>query len=74
MCVYAYLCPAQLLWTVAHQAPLSMGFPRRDYYYGLPFSTPGDLADPGVRHESPESPSLAGGFFTIAPAGAGRSQ
>ena len=31
MCVYAYLCPAQLLWTLSHQAPISMGFPRREY-------------------------------------------
>ena len=36
-------------WTVARQAPLSMGFPRQEYWSGLPFSTPGDLPDPGIK-------------------------
>ena len=35
-------------WTVAHQAPLSMDFPRQEYWSGLPFSTLGDLLDPGI--------------------------
>ena len=48
------------LWIVAHQAPLSMGFPRQEYWGGLPFPSPGDLADPGVE---PVSPALAGRFF-----------
>ena len=48
-------------WTVAHQAPLSMGFPRQEYCSELPFSPPGDLPDPEVE---PTSPVLAGGFFT----------
>ena len=34
-------------WTVAHQAPLSMGFPQQEYWSGLPFPSPGDLPDPG---------------------------
>ena len=34
-------------WTVAHQAPPSMGFPRQEYWSGLPFPSPGDLPDPG---------------------------
>ena len=50
-------------WTVAHQAPLSMGFSRQEYWSGLPFLTPGDLPDPGIK---PLSPSLAGGFFTTS--------
>ena len=49
-------------WAVAHQSPLSMGFPRPDKWSGLPFSPPGDFADPGIK---PGSPSLAGRFFTI---------
>ena len=49
------------LWTVAHQAPLSMGFSRQEYWSGLPFPPPGDLPDPGIE---PASPALAGGFFT----------
>ena len=36
------------LWTVARQAPLSMGFSRHEYWSGLPFSPPGDLPNPGV--------------------------
>ena len=42
------------LWTMAHQAPLSMGFSRREYWSGLPFPSPGDLPDPGVEPGSPE--------------------
>ena len=52
------------LWTVAHQAPLSMGFSRQEYWSGLPFPSPGDLPDPGTEPVSLTSPSLAGGFFT----------
>ena len=52
-------------WTVACQAPLSMGLPRQEYWRGLPFPSPGDLPDPGIKPESPVSPALAGEFFTI---------
>ena len=48
-------------WTVARQAPLSMGFSRQEYWSGLPFPSPGDLPDPGIKSLSPV---LAGGFFT----------
>ena len=51
-------------WTVACQAPLSMGFSRQDYWKGLPFPPPGDLPNPGIEAFSPEAPALAGGFFT----------
>ena len=47
-------------WTVAHQASLSMGFPRQECWSGLPFPSPGDLLDPGIK---PESSALAGRFF-----------
>ena len=40
-------------WTVAHQAPLSMGFPRQEYWSGLPFPSPGDLPDSGIEPTSP---------------------
>ena len=40
-------------WTVAHQAPLSMGFSRQEYWSGLPFSSPGDLPNPGIEPGSP---------------------
>jgi len=48
-------------WTVDHQAPLSMGFHRQEYYSGLPFASPGDFPKPGIK---PTTPTLAGGFFT----------
>ena len=41
------------LWTVAYQAPLSMGFSRQEYWSGLPFSSPGDLPDPRIEPGSP---------------------
>ena len=50
-----------MTWTVAHQAPLSMGFPRQEYWSRLPLPSPGDLPDPGIE---PTSPALAGEFFT----------
>ena len=43
------------LWTVALQAPLSMGFPRQEYWSGLPLPSPGDLPDPGIKAVSPAS-------------------
>ena len=45
---------------VARQAPLSVGFPRKEYRSGLPFPAPGDLSDPGIE---PVSPVLVGGFL-----------
>ena len=56
-------------WTAAHQAPLSMGFPREEYWSELPCSPPRDLPNPGTEPESPESPVLAGRFFTTEPPG-----
>ena len=61
-CVRLFATP----WTVAHQAPLSMGFSRQEYWSGLPCPPPGDLPDPGVETESLMSPALAGGFFTTS--------
>ena len=51
-------------WTAAHQAPLSIGFPRQEYWSGLPFPSPGNLHDPGIKPTSHVSPTLAGEFFT----------
>ena len=53
------------LWTVACQAPLSMGFSRQEYWSGLPCTSPGHLPDPGSKPVSLMSPALAGEFFTI---------
>ena len=55
--------------TVAHQAPLSMGFPRQEYWSGLPFPPPGDSPDPGNGPTSLVSPALAAVFFTTVPPG-----
>ena len=54
------------LWTVAHQAPLSMGFSRQKYWSGLPFPFAGDLPNPGIQPMSPASPALAE-FSTTEP-------
>ena len=48
------------LWTVAHRAPLSMGFSRQESWSELPFPPPGDLPEPGIEPVSPVSPALAG--------------
>ena len=53
-------------WTIACQAPLSMGFSRQEYWSKLPFPPPGDLPDPGTEPMSLMSPALAGGFFTTS--------
>ena len=53
-------------WTVAHQAPLSMGFSWQEYWSGLPCPPPGHLPDPGIKPVSVMSPAFAGGFFTTS--------
>ena len=64
-CVWLFVTP----WTVDHQVFLSMEFSRQEYWSGLPFPTPGDLPDPGIKPTSPVSPALASGYFTTAPPG-----
>ena len=61
-CVQLFATP----WTVACQAPLSMGFPRQEYWSGLPCPTPGDLPNPGTDPLSLMSPALADRFFTTS--------
>ena len=53
-------------WTVVHQGPLSMGFPRQKYWSGLPFPSLEDLPNTGVKLASP---ALTGGFFATEPPG-----
>ena len=55
-----------ILWTVAHQAPLAMGFSRQEYWSRLPCPPAGDLPDPGIEPVSLTSPALADGFFAIS--------
>ena len=61
MLSHSVVSDSAILWTVAHQAPPSMEFSRREYWSGLSFPSPGDLPDPGVE---PSSLALAGEFFT----------
>jgi len=56
-------------WTVARQAPLSLGFPRQEHWSGLPFPPPGDLPGSGIE---PTSPALAVRFFATEPPGKSR--
>ena len=68
-CMCVCVCVSDSLvtpWTVAHQAPLSMGFPRQEYWSGLPFPPPGDLSNPGMEPTSLASPVLAGRLFTTS--------
>ena len=66
MCVHvcSVVSDSATPWTVARQAPLSLEFPRQDYYNGLPFPSLGDFTDSGIKPASLVSPALAGGFFT----------
>ena len=58
--VSSIMSDSAIPWTVVHNAPLSMGFPRQEYWSGLPFPPPWDLPDPGIKPMSPGSPALAG--------------
>ena len=52
LCVLSHFSHVRLFatpWTVAHQAPLSLGFSRQEYWHGLPFPPPGNLLDPGIK-------------------------
>ena len=57
------------LWTIAHQAPLSVEFSRQGQWRGLPFPTPRDLPNPGIKSVSLVSPAPADRFFTAMPPG-----
>ena len=61
-CVQLFVTP----WTVACRAPMSVGLPRQEYWSGLPFPSPGDLSDSGIKPVSLTSPALEGRFFTIS--------
>ena len=61
-CVRLFATP----WPVVYQAPLSMGFSRQEYWSGFPFSSPGDLPDPGIK---PGSPALQADALPSEPPG-----
>ena len=61
------LCPTLWdPWIVAHEAPLSIGFSRQEFWSRLSCASPEDLLDPGIEPRSLVSPALAGGFFTTS--------
>ena len=68
-CVLSHVRLSLTLWTVAHQAPLSMEFPRQEYWSGLPLPAPGDLSNSRIEPVYPTSPALAGRFSTNKPPG-----
>ena len=72
MCMLSHFSHVPLfatLWTMAHQAPLSMGFSRQEYWSGLSCPPPGDLPDPGIKPTSLESLVLTSRFLPLAPPG-----
>ena len=64
-CVQLFVTP----WMVAHQAPLSLGFPRQEYWNGLPFPSPGDLPDLEIKLIFPVAPALQGDSLPDEPSG-----
>ena len=72
MCVLSCFSRVQLfatLWTVALQAPLSMGFSRQEDWSGLPCAPPGELPYPGIKPSSLMSPALQADSLPLAPPG-----
>ena len=63
---FSRVLPFATPWTIAYQAPQSMGFSRQEYWSGLPFPSPGDLPDPGIE---PRSPTLQADALTSEPPG-----
>ena len=59
-CLIQCAQPFATPWTIAHQAPLSMGFSRQEYWSGLTFPSPGELPDPGMKPVSPAQAELPG--------------
>ena len=72
MCVCDVLSLVQIFvtpWTLALQALLCMGFPRQEYWSGLPFPSPMDLPDPGIKPMSPVSPAFQANSLSTEPSG-----
>ena len=69
VCLLSHIRLSETPWILAYQASLSLGFPRQEYWSGLPFPSPGNLPDPGIKPKYPESSALAGEFLTTEPSG-----
>ena len=69
-CARTSLCPTlDIPWTVACQAPLSMGFSRKECWSGFPFPPPGDLPNPGIEPVSPASLAMQADSLPAKPSG-----
>ena len=68
-CLFNHVQLFATLWAVAHQAPLSMGFSRQEYWSGLPLPPPGDLPDPGIKLVSLSAPALRADSLPLSPWG-----
>ena len=68
-CVLSHICLFETLWTVACQAPLSMGFSRQEYWSELPFPSPGNLPNPGTEPASTVSPAPQADSLPAEPLG-----
>ena len=69
VCLLSHFSRVQLfvtLWPVARQALLSVEFSRQEYWSGLPFPSPGDLPNPGIKPVCFKSPALVAGFFNTS--------
>ena len=66
---FSHIRPFASPWTVAHQAPLSMGFSMKEYWSGLPCLPPGDLPNPGIEPTSPTPPALQADSLPTEPSG-----
>ena len=66
---HSVVSDSAIIWTVACQAPVSMGFFRKEYWSGLPLPPPGDLLDPGIEPMSPVSPVLQADSLMAASSG-----
>ena len=66
MATHSSILAWRITWTATHQAPLLLECPRQEFWSGLPFPTPGDLPNPGIKPTSLKSPALAGGFLTTS--------
>ena len=64
--MFSHVCLFATAWTTAHQAPLSIGFSRQEYWSGVPIPPLGNLPNPGIGTASFMFPALAGGFFTTS--------
>ena len=68
-CVLSHVRLFEILWTVAHQVPPSMGSFRQEYWNGFPFPSPGDLPNPDIEPEFPASPALQVDSYLLSPLG-----